>query len=856
MRILNWAATTAVCMSATCTFSQHKLDGKVLSEGKPIPGAVITLSSEDFRQIKPFVSDAQGLFSYINLKPGSYVLEARMLGYEHYKRSFKLTDDLSVDIVLIESAHMVAEYEVRSTKVDAPNASALGNGSGTIEALKAQNLGQDLPMLLNWTPNVVTTSDAGAGVGYTGIRIRGSDGTRINVTVNGIPINDAESHGTFWVNMPDMTSSLNQIQVVRGVGNSTNGAGAFGASINMQTGMMSDEAFGEVSNSFGSFNTRKHTVQFGTGWMGRGKHIKSYEGFKTKTTKGEWAIEGRLSGIFSDGYIDRANSNLRSYYLQGAYRTKKTLIRAISFAGKERTYQSWWGTPEAVVKGDKDALDEHYWNNAGAYPTTEDSVNLYNSGRTYNYYRYKNEVDNYQQDHYQLHLTHQFSKELTLHTALFYTYGRGYYEQFRYKDDLAHYGLSYLYNIDGNGDTLSTITNGDVVRRRWLDNNFFGGVFSLHFDKKKLSLILGGGFNRYDGSHFGEVIWSEYAQNGMPEQRYYQNNSVKDDANIYLRGAYRFNARFTAEGDLQGRIINYKCAGFDNDMVAINFSEQYTFFNPKAALKYALGKGWQDVLNLRIGVAHREPVRNDIIDAIQGTFPTPERLIDFEFGYQHIARNWNLAANIFHMDYKNQLVPTGALNDVGAIIRTNVPYSYRSGIELMGQWSITRQFLLQGNVSYSLNRIKNFTEVLYDYSTVFGIVENEYSNTPIAFSPPLVGAIQMMYKPFKGNKNKLIKDLELALLNKYVSRQFLDNTGNINRSLAPYFVTDFRLSWTIRPNGGIKEIGIYGLINNLLNTMYSSNGYTYSYIYGSLITENFLYPQAGINFLGGVSFRF
>lgn len=684
------------------------------------------------------------------------------------------------------------------------------------------NLGQDLPILLNLSPSLVTTSDAGAGVGYTGLRIRGSDATRINVTINGIPVNDSESHGVFWVNMPDFASSVDNIQIQRGVGTSTNGAAAFGATVNLQTNVPSRDAYAEVNNSFGSFNTRKHTLMYNTGLLNN-----------------KWSFESRLSKISSDGYIDRAESDLQSYFLSGGYYGDKTILKALVFGGKEVTYQSWWGTPQAVLENDRDGIEEVIANN-GYSP--EQAENIRTAGRTFNYYLYENEVDNYQQDHYQLHLSHMLTDELTVNIAGHYTYGRGYFEQFRDEDDFADYGLENVVL----GDT--TITSTDLIRRRWLDNDFYGTTFSLNYLKEDLDITLGGAWNKYDGDHFGEVIWAQYSSNSDIRYRYYDNVGLKTDFNVYLKTNYQLND-LNLFADLQVRKIDYETVGIDSDLRAIDTGDDYTFFNPKVGATYTLNESSNIYASFAIG--NREPVCNDFVDAPGGVTPKHETLRNLEVGYRKYGLDFSFQANYYLMDYENQLVLTGELNDVGSSVRQNVPDSYRMGIELVGAYQFTDQLRWDANLTLSRNKIENFTEVLYNYGPAwdaFNVEETQFEDTDISFSPNVIGGSQLVYAPFEG--------FEAALRSKYVGKQYLDNTSNDNRSIDPYFVNDLRLSYNFSMSS-IKNVNISLLVNNLLDEEYSSNGYTFGYAAGSyVVRENYFYPQAGRNFLVALNLRF
>ena len=804
-----------LCLVAWQANAGYDITGTVKDQdGDPLVGAIIKISDTYFIT----TTDSDGKYAFKNVDEGSYTISVDMIGYKTISQAFDLKKNAVMAFEMQEDIFVANVLIVRATRTQ--TFSPIAQETIQKEALEDRNLGQDLPILLNYSPSVVTTSDAGAGVGYTGIRVRGSDATRINVTVNGVPINDSESQGTFWVNMPDFVSSTNSIQIQRGVGTSTNGAGAFGATINLQTTSTDTLPYAEINNSFGSFNTHKHTVLWGTGLINN-----------------RWSIDGRVSGIFSDGYIDNASADLRSYYLTGSYYGKKTSLKFITFAGKERTYQSWWGTPEAVLNGNMDDLLTHYNNNLGStYNTVEDSLNLFNSGRTYNYYTYEDEVDNYQQDHYQLHLTHNFNKHLNLHAALHYTYGRGYFEQFKYKEDISDYGVSPL-----PGDSTDV---SDVIRRRWLDNHFYGATFALNYSKNRLNLVVGGAGNQYLGDHFGELVWMEYAGQSDIYDRYYDNTATKTDANIYAKAHYALDNNMLLFFDAQVRNIQYTADGPDADGRIIDVDADYTFFNPKAGIT------WLPSSNQRvyasIAIANREPVRNDFVDADSGKIPEHESLMDIELGYSYTAQKFAVNANLFFMDYKNQLVLTGELNDVGSSVRRNVPDSYRAGLELWGDFALTKKLSWRWNFTYSMNKIKSFTETLYDYGNGTTVL-NTYEDTDISFSPNVIAGSGLAFKPAKG--------LELVWFTKYVGEQFLDNTSSDSKKIDAYLVNDLVISYSIKPSW-VEEIGISLMVNNILNEMYSSNGYTYSYIFGDTITENFYYPQAGINFLAGLSVRF
>ena len=687
--------------------------------------------------------------------------------------------------------------------------------------LKSVNLGQDLPILLNLETSMVTTSDAGAGVGYTGMRIRGSDATRINVTVNGIPLNDSESQGVFWVNMPDFASTTSSIQIQRGVGTSTNGAGAFGATVNLETNNPSTEAFAEINNSYGSFNTRKHNVIVNSGLI-----------------NDRWAFEGRLSQIASDGYIDRAWSDLKSYYLSGGYYGEKTIIKALVFGGLEETYQAWYGTPQAKLNPtpENDLQSVIDW--GGEYSTQEQIDNLLNSGRTFNYYLYDNEIDHYQQDHYQLHFSHQFNPQWSWNTAFHYTYGRGYYEQYKDDEDLADYQINYI-----PIGAVDTIKNSDIIRRRWLDNDFYGLTYSLDYSGDKLSAVLGGGYNEYDGDHFGEVIWAQFAGNSAIRDTYYDNVGRKTDFNTFLKANYQFNSGLSVFADAQVRNVQYETYGVDSDLRNIDVNADFTFFNPKVGLSYELNTNARLYGSFAIG--NREPVRTDFIDS--DVTPKHETLQDFEFGYRQFGDKLSFSANGYYMNYKNQLVLTGELNDVGSAIRTNVNKSYRMGLELEAKLKIIDRLSWDVNLALSQNKIDEFTEVLYDYFD-YSVVNNTYQNTDIAFSPNVIAGSRLTYSPFD--------NFEIQWMSKYVGKQYLDNTSNENRVIEDYFIDDLRISYNFSLKT-MKNIGVTVLVNNVFNQEYSSNGYTWGYLYeGWQYQQNNYYPQAGTNFLASLTLRF
>ncbi len=811
-KIIFLATTLFITLNSIAQYSVYGTIKDSLSN--PVVGATIKI----LNSYKGTSTDNNGNFKLNNLNTGNYSLEISYIGYESKLISVEnLTENREYNVVLKESRQTLDEFMVTATRVK--ENSPIAHSDITFNELEKTNLGQDIPFLLQNAVSMVSTSDAGAGVGYTGFRLRGSDATRINVTVNGIPINDGESQGTFWVNMPDFASSTENIQIQRGVGTSTNGAGAFGGTVNLQSTTLKEKSYGELSTSYGSFNTQKYTVKFGTGLINE-----------------HWAFDARASYLKSDGYIDRATSDLRSYYLSGGYFADKTSLKLVYFAGKEVTYQSWWGTPESRISGNKNDMETHAINNG---LDSVQTYNLLNAGRTYNYYQYQNEVDNYAQDHVQVLFTHQFSNKLSANAALHYTYGRGYYEQFKKDGAFSNYGLA---NLVIGTDTISTT---DLIRRLWLDNDFYGATYSINYTNSKLSIILGGGYNNYDGRHFGELIWMRFANNVGKGYRYYNSDANKKDLNNYLKINYLILDKLTLFTDLQVRTVNYSTKGTDNNLRQLSIDTNFVFFNPKGGLTYQFNDKIRTYASVSVG--NREPVRDDFLDNPTNKQPQHETMIDYEAGIDVKLKKAIIQANFYFMDYTNQLILTGELNDVGSSIRTNVDKSLRTGIELSGNFLISKKVSFNFNTTLSQNKIDKFTEVLYDYTNGYDVVENHYKNTDIAFSPNVIASAGIEYKP--------LKTLSLMLQSKYVDKQFLDNTSNDKRVIEAYQTVDGRLSYSIFPKK-MREISFNLLVNNLFNNLYSSNGYTYSYLYDGLITENFYYPQAGTNFLVGLTFKF
>ena len=795
-------------VSQLTTLAQTTVTGTVSEKEtrNPIPNATILLNGQ-----LQSVSNSKGQFEIPKVKKGKYVLQVSSIGYKIMNMDVTVDGSTTIEVALEPTSLFLQPVEVMAIR--AGDRMPFAKTNLTKQAIEKMNTGVDLPFLLNQTPSVVVNSDAGNGIGYTGIRVRGTDATRINMTLNGIPYNDAESQGLFFVNLPDFASSVNSIQLQRGVGTSSNGAGAFGATLNLSTNEFHEKAYAEVNNGFGSFNSWRHTVKAGTGLLNN-----------------HFTIDARLSFINSDGFIDRATTDLRSFYLSSAYLSKKSSLRFNVFSGKEMTYQAWNGIPEAKLNCDAAALETHYWNNVGVlYKTREDSINLFNpaNNRTYNSFLYNNQTDNYQQDHYQLFFNHELNKSWNLNTAFFLTRGKGYYEEYKTQEDLSDYGLA--------------ATDADLIRQLWLDNWFYGTTYSLQYKRNKDQWSLGGAFTRYKGLHYGKIIWSEAA---VPKDyRWYDLDAFKNDFSVYTKYQRRITQRWELFADLQYRTVNYTLNGFRKNPTLM-FDNNFSFLNPKLGVSYADGNGWLGFASLSVG--NKEPNRDDFETGVSQQ-PTHETLFDWELNIEQRKANYNWSITGYYMRYRNQLVLTGKINDVGAYARTNIPKSYRTGVELQGALKAASWFNASANLTLSSNRVLNFTEFSDDYDNG-GQKENFFKSAPLSFSPSVVGGATLNFIP--------VKNAELSLLNKYVSRQYLDNTGNNARSIDNFFVTDLRAAYTLKTKLA-KEIILSFQLNNLFDMKYEANGYTYNYIYGGqTIVENFYYPMAGRNFMVGVNIKF
>lgn len=780
----NYIIVLMLVLMPVLLFPQYSIKGKITNKdlNKPLAGAHIILDNSYLTS----VSDAHGAYLIDNLKPGFYKIRASFIGYKTQTISIEIQNDLTIDFELEMNLVMSDEVIIVATRVADKTPTTYSHLDK--KEISKNNLGQDIPYLLETIPSTVITSDAGTGVGYSGMRIRGSDMTRINVTLNGIPLNDPESHGVFWVNLPDFASSIDHIQVQRGVGTSTNGAAAFGASINIQTLNLNQNAFGEVNSTIGSFNTFKNNLIFGSGLI-----------------DGKFTFDGRVSKITSDGFIDRAFSNLKSFFVSGGYYGKNTILKLNIFSGKEKTYQAWSGVPKEMLA----------------------------TNRTFNPYTYENETDNYQQDHYQLLFSQQLDLNFLFNIALHYTHGEGFYEQYKENRDLSDY------QIDGNLET-------DLIQQKWLDNDFYGVTYSLKYEDKQMNAIIGGAWNKYKGDHFGEVIWVQKASEIDFKHRWYENTGDKTDFNIFSKVNYALDDNFNLYADFQYRRIAYDIDGIHDDLRDISQSHDFNFINPKAGIYITLNNNSSAYLSYAI--ANREPSRSDYRDSDANHSPKSEQLRDLELGYSFISQNAKIEANIYYMDYKNQLVLTGEINNVGAAILTNADDSYRAGLEISAGIKLCSKVSWNFNFTFSENKIKNFVSFVDNWSPPYTQLTENLGSSNIAFSPTTI--ISSSFN-FQASNN-----FNISFVSKYVSRQYIDNTSNIERSLDPYFINNLTMEYSFKTNL-FKALIARLRINNIFDHKYESNAWVYRYFYaGEEYVMDGYFPQAGINFLMGLSIKF
>lgn len=796
--------------------AQGSISGKITDAetGKSLPGAHIMLAGNQ----KATSADADGWYQLDDLQKGRYELTISFLGYASKALVVQIDQATTVDVALEPRAFISEECIVSALRVD--NAHPTTFTDINREQIQLQNTGQDLPFVIAMTPSVVVTSDAGTGIGYTNFSIRGTDVSRINLTLNGVPMNDAESHSVYFVDLPDLATSLDNIQIQRGVGTSTNGAAAFGASVNLQTKKLEQSPYALYQGGVGSFNTFRNSVSFGTGLL-----------------KNKLALDVRMSKISSDGYIDRARSDLASLYVAAGYYGKKDIVKFTALTGKEETYQAWNGIPKVRlnddVNGMLDLAADNWWDQE-----TTDHL-LQSNNRTYNYYTYDNEVDSYQQDYYQLHYSHAFNQGLNLNTALFYTRGKGYYEQFKDGRKFRDYLLEDV--VIGQ----DTITRTDLVQRKWLDNHFYGFIASLNYTSSRIEVNLGGGWNQYDGGHYGEVIWAQYASNGAIRHRWYENDGLKTDYSIFAKTNYSISEQVSLYADMQFRHINYKITGTHDNLIDISQQHIFNFLNPKAGLVYQLNKG--NRLFASFAVAHREPSRTNYRDADSNYEPLPERLIDYELGYTRTSEAYTVGLNVYFMDYKDQLVATGKINNTGDAILTNVAKSYRAGVEFTVAYQLFKRLRWDLNYTFSQNKITDFVQYIdnWDSYSQDSII---LGSTNLILSPDHIGASTITYTP--------LKDFNIYLISKYVGRQYIDNTSNTYNSIDPYFVNDLKFSLSVHPKF-IKELRFELLISNFLSEKYETYGWAYNYIYNNeqKVMDGY-FPMAPINIMAGLTVRF
>lgn len=789
--------------------AQFTLSGKIVSQAdlNSLEGAHIRIKKSGLST----VSDFNGTFQFDNLKEGRYDLIISYIGFEKIIESIELSQNKFITIEMKTSALLSDEVVVNATRIieKTPITYSL------VDKVKIQenNTGVDLPFLLQSSPSLVVSSDAGGGIGYTNLRIRGTDLTSINVTLNGVPVNDPESHSVYFVDLPDMASSIENIQIQRGVGTSSNGAAAFGASINIKTESPSNEPYAQINTTYGSFGTFKNTLGFGTGM--------SVKGF---------SLDGRLSKIASDGYIDRAKSDLKSYYLAGSWSGKNTNIKLIATSGFEKTYQAWYGVP-------KDSIETNpTYNPAGAMIDSAGIIIGY----------YENQTDNYQQDYYQLLVAQQIKSNLHLSGALFLTKGKGYYEEWENDKNLSDYGFPDV-NIGGQ-----TISSTDLVQQKWLDNNYFGFNVALQHQSTKFNSTLGLGWNQYLGDHFGYISWAKFASESQNNTKWYENSGDKKDFNVFIKTIYHMNSKLHLFVDIQLRTIDYAITGTHDDLRDFSQNHNFTFVNPKTGIYYSLNE--YNSVYASVARSNREPTRSVYRDASPDQEIFSEQLTDFELGYKLVRKNISFESNLFFMDYKNQFVLTGKINDVGAAIMTNVPQSYRFGIETQLAWRVINNLDFTANLTLSKNRINDFTEYIDNWNYWDDTenepyqYENELGSTTISFSPSMTAGAQLNYH-FREN-------FDIIFGSNFVSRQFIDNTTNKERSLDPYLIGNLQLKFRVK-QPIFKVLEISAILNNLFNTKYETNAWVYRYVYDDQhYAMDGYFPQAGRHGLVSATIRF
>ncbi len=793
-------------------FAQYPFRGIVKSEkGEVLAGAAILVKNT----FQGTTANSNGEFVFKSLKAGNYHLVISFVGYDSKEVDVTVPASLPVLVELPVSEFMTEEVLVAATR--AGNKMPVAYSTVAKDEITDRNMGQDVPYLLSLSPSFVITSDAGAGVGYTNFRIRGTDNKRINVTINGVPMNDAESHGTWWVDVPDLAGSTENIQIQRGVGTSTNGAAAFGGTINLQTNSLNRDAYAGYEGAGGSFNTYRNSVSVGSGLI-----------------NGKFTLDARLSKVSSDGFIDRASSDLKSFFVSAAWYSEKSILKANIFSGFEETYQAWNGVPSVRLNNDLEGMKRYGDHELTTEKQTQEMIA--SDSRRYNIYTHDHEVDHYQQDYFQLHFSHKFNEYLNLNAALHYTYGRGYYENFKENKKYSKYLLT----------APAGLSKTDLITRKWLDNDFYGAVLAANYQRSNSSFTLGGSYHVYDGDHFGRVIWVKNAQNFSPNHEWYRGTGLKKDFNVYGKYSYALAETLNLYADLQYRRIDYTIDGTDTDLRTLDQSHDFNFFNPKAGIYYQPDVN-QEVY-LSFARAHREPTRSDYTDADpNGKQPVAEKMNDWEMGYSFRSSVFSAGLNLYYMYYRDQLIQTGEINDVGAPITVNADKSYRAGVEVQAGVKICSSLRWDVNATFSSNKIKDYTEYVDNWDT-WGQDASELGKTDIAFSPSVIGSSVLKYDP--------TDRFSVSLMSSYVGKQYIDNSSSDDRKLDAYCVSNLKLDYTVKQRF-VKELKLHLLVNNLFNAEYESNAWVYSYsLGGERFKQDGYFPQAGIHFMTGISLNF
>jgi iron complex outermembrane receptor protein len=787
-------------------FSQNQLSGVVYAGNHdPLAGASVVLNPGN----RGAITSENGRFSFTNIQQESIQLEVSFLGYQPWQETLNLATTSGMEIVMIPKTHLTEEVVVTAYRAGNKTPVAHTNLDG--EALRTAGAGNDIPSLLRLTPSLVTTSESGTGLGYTGFRIRGTDPTRINVTMNGVPINDSESQGVFWANMPDFANSVENVQIQRGVGTSTQGPAAFGATVNFQTTTSESQPYTELSSTVGSFNTLKNSLRIGTGMI-----------------NDKFSFEGRYSRLKSDGYIHNAFSDHQSLYLGGTMHFDHSFLKMIVMHGDQETGISWWGVPQEMLDTDR----KH--NPAGVYTDAFGNEQYY-----------ADQTDNYKQTHSQLFYSVAAGNNLTLTAALHYTRGDGYYEQYKETDSLKFYGLPALTISD------QTIEATDLIRRKWMGNDFYGGTLSGHASLASgIELTFGAGWNQYDGDHFGRLIWMRYAGNTEKEHEWYFNNGLKTDFNLFTKLNWQVSPMVRAFADLQYRNINYDMSGEDDDLLSLEQEHDFSFINPKVGLY--LTPDQKNSLYIFAGISNREPTRTNFKDAKNDPEATPkaEQLMDFEIGHTFQSNVLSSGINFYYMYYKDQLVPTGEKSSVGYDIMTNVEKSYRAGVELMAAVKPAPWLNWDINLTISRNIIEDFVETAtnYDENWAEETITKNLGDTQIAYSPSISGSSNLTIEA--------LNNFKVSLASKYVGEQYFDNTESEARKLDAYFVNDLQFGWSLFPKS-FKQLDLQLTIHNILDHEYSSNAYGGNwYEQGNEETWAYYYTMAGRYVMGQVVIKF